>query len=266
MMYRLGQETSAPATEIALAHYAAWKIFDLESVVDEVNALDDVVSIERQLAIHLGCRQLAERATRLLIRTRQNPFSAADAIAELGVPVAEAASHICDELLGSDRDVFDAQVVELTEAGAPVDLARRAAGLSPSLEALNIVGVASELGADARGVAAIHFAVAQRLDLTWLRDRILRLPRDTQWSTLARLTLRTDLYADHRQLTSQVASVEAGGDDAMSQVDGWMERHGTAVDRYQQMMVEIRSTASDLTVLLVAAREVRNLISRTTDG
>lgn len=266
MIYRLGQETSAPATEIAAAHYAAWKIFDLESVVNEVNALDDVLSIDEQLAIHLGCRRLSERATRLLIRTRPNPFSAADAIAELGASVAEAASHICDELLGSDRDLFDAQVVELTEAGAPVNLARRAAGLSPSLEALNIVGVASELGAEARDIAAIHFAVAQRLDLTWLRDRILALPRDTRWSTLARLTLRTDLYADHRQLTSQMASVDAGEVDAMAQVEKWIERHRIAVEVYHQTMVEIRSTSSDVTVLLVAAREVRNLISRTTDG
>jgi hypothetical protein len=42
-----------------------------------------------------------------------------------------------------------------------------------------------------------------------------------------------------------------------------MDDHKLAVDRYRHKMLEIRTTTSDITVLLVAAREVRNLIART---
>ena len=130
-------------------------------------------------------------------------------------------------------------------------------------EQLDIVAVAAECRASVEDVTATHFAVADRLDLTWIRDQILALPRDTQWSTLARLTLRIDLYADHRDLTRLVMAADEGSADARERVDNWMKEHPTAVNRYRQTLVEIRSTSTDLTVLLVAAREVRNLIGRT---
>lgn len=263
MVYRLRQETSAPAAEIASAHFAAWSIFDLESVVTAVNNLDGVLAVDKQLAIHLGCRQLAERATRLLLRNRPIPFNAALAIAELTDPVAETTAGLADDLLGTDRQSFEAQVSDLTSGGAPAELASRAAGLSTAVAALDIVPVAADSGVALRVVAATHFAAADALDLTWLRDRILALPRDNQWSTLARLTLRTDLYADHRELTAQIIAVGDDNLDPQARVEHWMLLNRSEVDRYRQTMVAIRATTADVTSLLVAAREVRNLISRT---
>ncbi len=263
MIYRLSQETSAPAAEIAAAHLAAWTIFDLDTVTRSTNTLDGVLAVDKQLAIHLGCRQLAERATRLLLRSRPVPFNAADAIAELAGPVGDSIANLGDDLLGTDRQSFEAQVAELTSGGAPVELATRAAGLSTAVAALDIVAVASESSVPLRDVAATHFAVADGLDLTWLRDRILALPRDTQWSTLARLTLRTDLYADHRELTAQIIAVGNEHLEPEERVERWIALNRSEVDRYRQTMVAIRSTITDLTSLLVAAREVRNLIGRT---
>ncbi len=263
MIYRLGQETSAPAAEIACAHFAAWSIFDLESVAIAVNQLDGVLAVEKQLAIHLGCRQLAERATRLLLRNRPIPFNADLAIADLTGPVTEATAGLADDLLGTDRQSFEAQVADLTSGGAPIELANRAAGLSAAVAAIDIVAVSAESGFPLRKVAATHFAAADGLDLTWLRDRILALPRDTQWSTLARLTLRTDLYADHRELTAQIMAVGDEDTEPQERVEQWMTLNRPEVDRYRQTMVAIRATTTDVTSLLVAAREVRNLINRT---
>ncbi|MEE9415178.1 MAG: NAD-glutamate dehydrogenase domain-containing protein, partial [Acidimicrobiales bacterium] len=264
MIYRLGIETSAPATEIVAAHFAAWQIFRLDDVVTAVNALDGVLSVDKQLATHLSCRQLGERATRLLIRNRANPFSASDAISELAQPVAETIETLGDHLLGTDRQSFESAIAEYTADGAHGELAQRIAGLPHSIAGLDIVAVAAESGAKIEDVTATHFTIADRLDLTWLLDRILALPRDSQWSTLARLTLRIDLYTDHRQLTGLVMASSQNGEDATTRVDQWMQQHKVSVDRYRQTLVEIRTTSADITVLLVAAREVRNLIDRAT--
>ncbi|MDH4280391.1 MAG: hypothetical protein OEW83_20190 [Acidimicrobiia bacterium] len=48
-------------------------------------------------------------------------------------------------------------------------------------------------------------------------------------------------------------------------LDAWTDRHKIAVDRDRQTMVDIRTTSSDVGVLLVAVREVRNLIARTNE-
>ncbi len=262
MLYRLGQETSAPVTEIAAAHFAAWTLFELESVSEATNSLDGVLDFHRQLGIHLACRQLGERATRLLVRNRPNPFSPLDAIAELGRQVGQTTAGLAEDLVGADREAFEAEVADLTGAGAPAELAVRAAGLSPAVAALDIVSIAAECDVAVREVAATHFAVAESLELTWLRDAILALPRDTQWATLARLTLRTELYADHAKLTSQVITAN-GAADAAGRTDAWIQQNQLAVDRYRQTMLEIATAPTDVTSLVVAAREVRNLISRT---
>ncbi len=273
MVYRLGLETSAPDVEIAAAHFAAWEIFDLETVIRQVNELEGVLSMERQLATYLSCRQLAERATRILIRGRPNPFDATAAIAELAAPVQETIRGLGGYLLGTDRQSYEADIADLTAAGAAPELAERIAGLATSVAAIDIVEVARQADVSVGCATAIYFNVADRLDLTWLRDRILALPRDSQWSTLARLTLRMDLYTDLRELTSLVAATATAhesGDgekepDPLRLLDAWTDRHKMALDRYRQTMVDIRTTSSDIGVLLVAVREVRNLIGRTSE-
>jgi glutamate dehydrogenase len=263
MVYRLTQETSAPAPEVATAHMAAWEIFELEDLRRAVNALDNRLPVARQLAIHLAGRQLAERATRLLVRNRPHPFSAADAIADLADAVRRTTSAIPEFLVGSDRASFDARVKDLVEAGTPDELARRAAALAPSVAALDIVDVATETGRSVEQVAAVHFAIADRLELTWLRDRILDLPRESHWSTLSRLTLRGDLYADHRMLTALVTGMGDGRFDPTDWVERWIQQNLNEVTRFRHTIAEIRTGPTDLTTLLVASREVRNLISRT---
>ncbi len=263
MLFRLGLETSAPMAEIAAAHMAVWEIYQLGELADEVNALDNELSAEEQILIHLRARQLAERATRLLVRSRPYPFSAAAAIGDLAEPVRATTARIDEFLVGADKVAFDSRVDEHTAAGAPVELARRAAGLGPAIAAIDIVDVATEASEEIDGVAGVYFEVAERLELTWLRDRILALPRNSQWETLARLTLRGDLHSDHRELVRRVVAHGATG-TPIERVDAWGAAHELPVSFYRQTISDIRATASgDLTSLLVASREVRGLIGRT---
>lgn len=264
MVYRLGQETSAPSHEIAAAHMAAWEIFELDTVTSAVNRLDNELPAEQQLAIHLSARQLAERATRLLVRSRPYPFSAAEAVADLGSAVRETNANLTEQLVGTDKASFDERIASYISAGIPEELAVRAAGLGPSLAALDIVVVASDADEPVLGVAGVHFNVAEFLDLTWLRERILALPRDSQWETLARLTLRGDLYEDHRALTARVVAMGETHLSARERVEHWMAENPGPVEYYRRTIDDIRATAiGDLTTLLVASREVRSLISRT---
>ena len=95
---------------------------------------------------------------------------------------------------------------------------------------------------------------ATRLDLHWLRDRIVELPRDDRWGALARAALRDDLYSLHRSLTAEV--LRQPDRDA----DAWVDRN-PAAERCMQTLAEIRvGHVFDTTTLPVAVREVRNLL------
>ena len=263
MVYRLTQETSAPGHDVAAAHMAAWEIFALDDLSQSVNALESVLSAERQLEIHLAGRQLAERATRMLVRSRPYPFSASSAIGDLAAPVQEVLVDLPDHLVGTLGRDFAASVEELSAAGMPEAMARRVVSLEPSLAALDIVEVSGSSGVATGTVAAVHFEIADELDLLWLRDRVLDLPRDTQWASLARLDLRGDLYSDHRLLTAQVVG-DTPGVDPQELVSRWMQKHHAPVGHYRDTIAAIRAAGpTDLTTLLVASREVRSLIAHT---
>ncbi len=263
LIYRLTQETSAPSPDVAAAHMAVWEIFQLDDLSRAVNDCEAVLPAERQMAIHLSGRQLAERATRLLIRSRSFPFSAASAVDDLAAPVQETVAHLSEYLAGSDRLAFELAKREMADEGLPDELGARVAALAPSLAALDIADVARASGVVLPTVAAVHFMIADQLELNWLRDRILDLPRDNQWSSLARLTLRGDLYAEHRALTTQLIA-DCADDASDDLVARWIRRHELPVAYYRDTIAAIRAAgAADLTTLLVAAREVRKLIAHT---
>ncbi|MFV2039111.1 MAG: NAD-glutamate dehydrogenase, partial [Acidimicrobiales bacterium] len=144
MVYRLSKETSAPHHEIAAAHIAAWEIFQLDRLGTSINDLETVLAADQQSAIHLSGRQLAERATRLLVRNRPHPFSTANAIADLAVPVQDILLEIPAFLAGADRLAFESRMEQLVTAKVPHELACQVAALADSLAALDIVEVASD--------------------------------------------------------------------------------------------------------------------------
>jgi len=86
-----------------------------------------------------------------------------------------------------------------------------------------VVEIVREREEPVRRVASVHLALDRRLELAWLRDRILELPRADLWQTLARAALRDDLYKTHRALTSAVLErlPPLSNDDAA--IDAWVQ-------------------------------------------
>ncbi len=263
MVFRLGEETVATPAEIAMAHRVAWDILDLETIWAQVATLDGQVKTTTQIAILLDIRRLAERATRWILQNRRIPIQATALVEELTSGIAAVHDNIAGLLVGADLDTYTEAIDRWVALAVPLDLAERAASLEPAIAAFDIVDIARQIGAPNLEVAAVHFAVADRLGLVWVRERILALPRDDRWSTLARLTLRGDLYLAHRQLTLQVS--EAGADDLNPEdrVADWAASRSDALSRYERVLSEIRALANaDVPTLLVVSREVRNLIRR----
>jgi glutamate dehydrogenase len=158
-------------------------------------------------------------------------------------------------LLGaSDLEPLMVQADELEQAGVPPGLAQRVAGLATMFSTFDVVEVAAAAELDVEQVAAVHFRLGERLELHWLRDRIVALPRDDRWRALARAALRDDLYSLHRHLTAEVLRRPDRS------VDAWIDDN-PATERCLQTLAEIRvGHVFDTTTLPVAVREVRNLL------
>ena len=108
----------------------------------------------------------------------------------------------------------------------------------------------------------MHFTLGQRLGLDRLLTRIIELPREDRWQSMARAALRDDLHAVHAQLTAEV--LNANGTATKSARDvvlGW-ERSNAAVSESVKTLRAITSSRADLARMSVGLRVVRRLLSR----
>jgi len=109
-------------------------------------------------------------------------------------------------------------------------------------------------------VAEVHFALGQRLGLDRLLTRIIELPRDDRWQTMARAALRDDLHTVHAALTAQVLSAEgAEKRTARELVSGW-EKGNPAVPDTIRLLRTVTSSRTDLARASVGLRRVRALL------
>ena len=259
-VFRLGEETGAAAPDIARAQTVARAIFDMESLWSEIDGLDHQVDAVTQTAMILEGRKLVERSTRWLLRHCPQPLDISATVERYQAGAAELAALLPQVLVGPDQNGWDDATNRFVKEGVPQELATRVAGLNAMFSALDLVEVSSAVGEPVPSAAAAYFLLGNRLQLHWLRNRILALPRDDRWQALARDALRNDLYGWHGTLTAETLKSTEAENDAEERIDAWLGHTDQAHERYRHMLDDIRAVGRfDLATLSVALREVRNL-------
>ncbi|MDP9183672.1 MAG: NAD-glutamate dehydrogenase [Actinomycetota bacterium] len=264
--HRMGEEIASPAPDIVRAHTVASQVFAMPGFWHDVEALDNLVPTEVQTRVLLKGRQLVERATRWLLNTRRHPLDIA-ATVQAFAPGAAVVTERLPQLLG-ERAARTLREVASTyvEAGVPEPLALRVAGFPAAYSALDIVEVSASSGSPVEEVAPVYFALDGVLELGQMRERVIALPRDDRWQTLARAALRDDLNAAQAALTAHVlATTEPGEPD--KRIASWTEHNAAAVSRAMQVLGDITAgEVYDVATLSVALRQIRGLTQTSTTG
>ncbi|MFJ9377921.1 NAD-glutamate dehydrogenase [Streptomyces sp. NPDC101455] len=260
-LHRLREETGASLEEIVRAQTAARAIFDAAEVWDGVEALDNTVEAPVQTRIRLHSRRLCERGTRWLLNNRPQPLQLAETVEFFSERVEQVWSQLPKLLRGADLDWYQQIYDELTGAGVPAELATRVAGFSSAFPALDIVSVADRTGKDPMDVAEVYYDLADRLHITQLMDRIIELPRADRWQSMARASIREDLYAAHAALTADILAAGNGTSTPEQRFVSWQEKNAAILGRARTTLDEIQSSETfDLANLSVAMRTMRTLL------
>jgi glutamate dehydrogenase len=232
----------------------------------EVEALDNVVPTDVQTAVLLRGRQLVERATRWLLSTRRHPIDIA-ATVQAFEPGATLISAKLPALLGEQHAAeLRAVAAGYAAKGVPEALALQVAGFPAAYSALDVVEVAGAAAHPVEEVAALYFALDGLLELGKLRERVVALPRNDRWQTLARAALRDDLNAAQAALTAHVITTTDSGDPD-KRIATWVDLHSAAVGRAAQVLADIvAGDVYDVATLSVALRQVRGLTQTSTAG
>ena len=258
--HRLSGETGAGPADVLRAQIAARAIFGAAELDDAIKALDHQVGADVQTQLRMEVRTLVERATRWLINNRRRPIDIGSAVEQLAAGVQALQHALPDILTGRDRDALDQRLKGYRSAGVPDELGSAIAVLPAAYAALTIVQTAARNSVDVLKVAEVHFTLGQRLGLDRLLSRIVELPRDDRWQTMARAALRDDLHAVHAQLTADVLRSAADATkSAKDLIVGW-EKANTAVPESVKILRSITGNRADLARTSVGLRIVRGLL------
>jgi glutamate dehydrogenase len=260
--HRLSNETGSRAPDVIRAQIAARAIFGATDLDRAIVALDHRIDAEMQTTLRMAVRTLVERATRWLINNRRHPVDMGAAVAQFTDGVRAVQQALPDIVTGRDKDALEQRLKSYQAAGVSHELATAIAVLPPAYAALTIVQTAAQSDVDVLKVADLHFTLGQRLGLDRLLTRIIDLPREDRWQTMARAGLRDDLHAVHAQLTAEVLHANgAASKSARDVVIGW-ERSNAAVPESVKTLRSITSSRADLARMSVGLRVVRRLLSR----
>ncbi|GGS79588.1 NAD-glutamate dehydrogenase [Planobispora rosea] len=263
-MFRTGEESGASSPDIARAYLVAREVFDLPSFWRAVERLDNKVDTSTQIAMELEARKLCERAARWLLGNRRPPLDLASTVSFFSTGMDGLLAHLPKLLTGSDLLAFEERRDMFIARGVPQDLAERVAAMVPAYSTFDLVEIAAVTGRPVNEAAEVYFDLADRLQLSALRERVIALPRDNRWNSMARAALRDDLYAAHAALTRDVLVHSEPGLAPEERLAHWADANWAAVARARQTMSEIwESDNFDLATLSVALRAVRTLVAST---
>ena len=201
--HRLAGETSANTAELTRANFLAREIFGADRVLQRVAALDNRIDASVQTRMRLETRTLVERASRWLLNSRRMSEDSEATVEAFEVTVEKVMAELPGLMVGRELEAFESRRDALLVKDVPEELAVRVAVSPPAYMLLGVVETAARDSRDPMEVARAHFAVGERLGLPLLVSRILKLPREDRWQTMARAALRDDLHAVHAQLTAQ---------------------------------------------------------------
>jgi glutamate dehydrogenase len=260
--HRLSLETNATADELVLAHFVCREIYNANAILEAVDALDIAVDASIQTDMRLSVRTLIERATRWMVNNRRSPLDSEGTVDYFGTAVQQVVSALPEILVGTEQRELAARRDRFTAAGVSTELAVLIASLPPAYAALGIVEASRRDNRDPIEVARVHAILGDRLGVSRLLARIVALPREDRWQTMARASLRDDAHAVQAALTNQVMESTSDALSPQERVAAWEEADARVIGRAHTTLREITSDEdTDLARLSVGLRVVRTLLS-----
>ena len=258
---RLAEEAGADAAHVARAYAAALAVFKMRGFWDEVEALHDLVDDDTQFKLLLEGRRLVTRASRWLAGNRRPPLDISAAVADYAPGAAILRETLPELLSGLDSDDWTTRVRQFAGPSVPSALASWVAAMDALFFTFDIVDSVGGTDQPVRLAGTVHFGLERRLELGWLRDRILGLPRANIWQTLARSSLRDDLYRTHRAITAAILTATSTDVDVDAAIDEWVRARGPSVERYMSKLRDVRTApGNEFATLLVAVGGLSDLI------
>ncbi|NVK41029.1 MAG: NAD-glutamate dehydrogenase [Oceanospirillaceae bacterium] len=264
--HRLQQAAGAGLADVVVTYVIARDLFGVPQLWQQIEALDNRLDAALQLEMMTDLQRLVARASRRLLRQCDQPRDPASTLARYRDGIAALGASLSERLGGERLLAWQRRRDDLCENAVPASLAGLVAGVDCLYSALAVVEVAEQSDVPVARVADIYYSLGERLELHWFDQQVNALAAGSHWEVQARDCYRDELDAQLQALTLSVLGL-ATADRDDNPIEGWLARHAAALERWQQMLTELRSAAqAECAVFSVALRELGQLARRSLEG
>jgi glutamate dehydrogenase len=259
-IHRLQDETGASVPEIMRGYIASREIFRASRFRDAVNALDFIVPAEVQIKMIHELNRLVRRGTRWFLRHRIGTLDVEEVVNHFTPKIQLVKEGLHHALKGSADEFLIEFTQELMAENVPEETALLTAQMGAMFSALDIVDAAITHDLPVEQVTITYYAVGARLELGWFREQVKQHPVTNHWDSLTRAAIRDDIDKQQRNLTVAIMLTQRNINDVEAQIDAWMEQHKLMIERWKQMIAEVKSiNKREFTMYTVALRELMEL-------
>ena len=256
-VFRMQEETGATIDEIANAYCVVKGIFGMESLWDDVEALDNKISANTQLSMLESMRRTLRRASRRYLRHGVKSMDIQDAIDSYKSTFADLFKNLKDYLVEDEFSELEQNCTRLTKEGVPKDIAYKVSSLSNLFPCLDLAQIAKAEGRSIKLVANLYFKLGSRLELHWFLEQINHQTVSNHWQALARASYREELDWQQRALATVLLNGALECDDAEIILGTWMEHNQALLERWYSMMSEFKTSSThEFAKFSVALREL----------
>jgi glutamate dehydrogenase len=255
---RAKDDTGADPAAIARAYTIAREVFAVRGIWSRVEALDNRIPSAVQYAAVLRTTQLLGAASYWLLEHHRNGLDIERAVRRFRVKVATLLHGLAEVAGVTERARIAAERSQLVAQGVPEPLAAVIASLDTLHCALDLVEVAAGAKIRILDAARAYFEIGERIGLGWIKRQIESLLAEGHWQSVARRSLRDNLFSLHRKIT--VAALAGSGATPLARVEAWMAAHAAGIDKLKRVVVDLRTgAAADFATLSVALDAARRL-------
>ncbi len=255
--HRMLEETGASTADISRAYTIAREVYDMRTVWNAIESLDNMIPASIQITMMFQIGRLLKHAAHWLLQQPDCSLNIADAVARFAPGMQTLINRLTDVLGPVEVEQFGETMQQYMDLGVPDLLAKRIAALYPLYSGMDIIDVAEDCKLPVEDVATVYYLLENRLEITWLRDEIIRLPVDGHWQAIARGSLRDNLYSIQRDLTALALAKHRKG-SVVETVEQWLKDRDQRIQHCNRVLNDMRTSESlDFATASVAVQEIR---------
>ncbi|NOQ14356.1 MAG: NAD-glutamate dehydrogenase [Methyloprofundus sp.] len=228
--HRFMQELNCSVAELVNTYNLVCRVFEINAIWKMQSELDSSVSGKVLENIKLRIRKLVERAMYWFVRNESQP-EVAEHYVENVEELAEGVSGLVTE---QEQKQIDHTVDKLINEGVSAPLALKIAQSDALFACLNAIKVHKNSQHSLVEVTRGLFQQACELNLVWLRNQIIQLPKETTWEALSRRAM----IDEYNQISCVLLqSVLAEEDPTFAgKLESWQIKNKIAFERYMALI------------------------------